>query len=68
MKAVVRQSCGVQMWPFSPTLPDRLMDLYGRKPESVEGGAPGSVRAPQVKDFADHLFNRSTDVAYRHYE
>jgi hypothetical protein len=45
-----------------------VMDLYGRKPVSVEGGAPGSVRAPQVKDFADHLFNRSTDVAYRHYE
>ncbi len=42
----------------------QVIRTYGRKPESVEGGAVVGVRAPQFGDFATKLFNRPTDVAW----
>ena len=48
----------------------RVMMLFGRKPEAVEGGAPpppGSTPPPPppaFATFAHRLFNRPTDVAW----
>ena len=42
----------------------RILKLFGRKPETVEGGAPGRVKSPEFGDYATKLFNRPTDVAW----
>jgi DNA-binding beta-propeller fold protein YncE len=48
----------------------RVIMLFGRKPEAVEGGAPPPPRAapppppPAFATFAHRLFNRPTDVAW----
>src|SRR5579872_5276965 len=46
----------------------RVMTLYGRKPEAVEGGGPRPANAPppppDFATFQERLFNRPTDVAW----
>jgi DNA-binding beta-propeller fold protein YncE len=45
----------------------RVIALYGRKPEAVEGAAPGTTPPPPPPGFAtfvQRLFNRPTDVAW----
>jgi len=54
---------------FSPE--GRVITLYGRKPEAVEGGGPRAPGAPpppppppDFATFQERLFNRPTDVAW----